>query len=425
MELLSETGPDGELGEKIILHVDMDAFFVSVEEVLNPKLKGKQVIVGGDPNGRGVVSSASYEARKMGVTSAMPMKTAKRLCPRGIFLKGSHYVYGDFSRRIMEILRRFTPALEQVSVDEAYLDLTGCQRVHKAGPVAIAQRIHDAVRDEVGVPCSIGIASNKVTAKIASTLSKPHGLIYIKPGYEGAFLAPLPIGKMPGVGPATETGFVKMGIRTIGDLARFPQEALSKVFGVRATELSDRAGGKGGSEVDPEGDDAKSIGRELTYSTDTDDPELLLATLSYLSESVGTRLRRAGCVFRRVTVKLRYADFNTYTRSRTLEEPSGDTRAIYKSASDLLSLLHHRGRGGVRLVGVSVSMLAEPPRQAGLFENRSAKKVERLNFSVDRAREMFGFESAMTARSYIHASLRASSKDGVAAVAVNRGARAA
>lgn len=400
---------DAANNRRIIMHVDMDAFFVSVEEVLNPRLKGKQVIVGGDPDGRGVVASASYRAREAGARSAMPMKTAKRLCPRAIFLKGSPGVYGEFSRRIMEIMGRFTPSVEVVSVDEAYLDMTGCQRLHKTGPLTVAQRIRDAIQNEVGVPASIGIASNKVTAKIASASAKPNGLLYIMPGYEAEFMAPLPIDRLPGVGPSTEAELVKLGVTTIGGLAGIPEAALKRVFGVRGAGLSSLARGDDRREVETDEEEAKSIGKEVTYSVDTNDPETLKATLSYLSEKVGARLRRKGLSFRRVTLKLRYADFNTITRSRVIEVPSSGSGDIFKTVKKLLTAaLPSRGMG-VRLVGVTVSSLAEPDRQAHLFENGEKLAMERLDRSVDRARERFGFATAMTARSRIYAAMMSKS----------------
>ncbi|MBF0634863.1 MAG: DNA polymerase IV [Nitrospinae bacterium] len=390
---------------RIIMHVDMDAFFVTVEEVLNPRLKGKAVIVGGDPGGRGVVSSASYKAREAGVRSAMPLKTAKRLCPRAIFLQGSLGVYADFSRRIMEIMGRFTPSVEVVSVDEAYLDMTGCQRLHKAGPLAVAQRIRDAIQNEVGVPCSIGIASNKITAKIASTSAKPGGMLYIMPGYEAEFMAPLPINRLPGVGPSTEAEFIKLGVTTIGGLAGIPEAALKRVFGSRGAGLACIARGDDHREVDTDDEEAKSIGKEVTYSVDTNDMETMEATLSYLSERVGARLRRTGLAFRRVTLKLRYADFNTITRSRVIEAPSTGSGDIFKTVKKLLVAALPSRRMGVRLVGVTVSSFAEPERQVCLFGNGAKLAVERLDRSVDMARDRFGFDAAMTARSRIYAAM--------------------
>ena len=389
---------------KTIMLVDMDAFFVSVEEALNPKLRGKPVIVGGDPDGRGVVASASYKAREYGVRSAMPLAMARRLCPRAIFIKGSSYLYGEYSRRIMEILRRYTPAVEPVSVDEAYVDLTGCMRLHRADPVTLAQRARERIMDEVGVPASIGIASNKLTAKIAAEVAKPGGLLFIRPGYEASFIAPLPIGRMPGIGPSSEKVYRKMGIRVIGDLARFSPGALKRAFGKRARVLAARARGEDEREVTPDRDERKSIGRETTYSVDTSDPETLEATLSYLSESVGRRLRKSGLAFRRVTLKLRYEDFNTYTRSRIVDPPGSDTRTIFRTARSLMRGLYRRG-ARTRLIGVSVSSLTEPRRQISLFESRAELMRERLEGGMDEARDRFGFESVMLARSCLRSGL--------------------
>lgn len=384
---------------KTILHVDMDAFFVSVEEVLNPKLKGYPVIVGGPAEGRGVVASCSYEARKKGIRSAMPTAEAKRRCPDAIFLSGSHTVYAAFSKRVMAVLERFTPDLWQVSVDEAYLDLTGCERAHRADPLTVATRIHKTIMEETSLPCSIGVASTRVVAKIATNEAKPNGILRILPGYEPAFLAPLPIGKMPGIGPATEKKLRKMGVRTIGDLADFEPAMLSKAFGKWGGAATAEGGPATASHaMTASRSRAKSIGKEVTYAVDTDDPELLEATLSYLSEKVAGRMRKAGLAFRKVTVKLRYSDFHTVTHSKTIDLLSNDPRAVYRTARILLKSLHHR-RARVRLVGVTVSSLAGPDRQLGLFGGVEVIKDERLYKSLDSARERFGFEAVMTARS--------------------------
>lgn len=393
--------------QKIILHVDMDAFFVSVEEVLNPKLVGAPVIVGGDPaaKGRGVVSSASYKARGYGVHSAMPLSEAKRLCPKAIFLRGSLRVYAEFSERIMNILRSYTPAMEPVSVDEAYLDITGCLRLHKADPVTVAKRIHDEILETVGVPCSIGIASSKVTAKVATNSAKPNGILLVRPGYDSNFLAPLPIGKLPGVGPTAEREYRKMGIKVIGDLARFSPKALEKVFGKRAPLLIRRAKGAGGSAVSSLRVPAKSISRENTYARDTSNVEVVKSTLSYLSEKVGLKTRKARFSFRRVTIKLRYANFTTYTKSLVITSPSHDTAVIYRTAMKLFDSLYKHGCY-VRLIGVGVSLFSDPPRQIFLFEDNMKLAKERLTFGVDSAKEKFGFESVMTARSLLGKQLR-------------------
>ncbi|VAX21485.1 DNA polymerase IV [hydrothermal vent metagenome] len=390
--------------DRVILHVDMDAFFVSVEEVLNPALKGRPVVVGGDPNGRGVVSAASYKAREYGIHSAMPIAQAKRLCPKAVFLRGSLSVYSRFSKRIMNILARFTPTFQPVSVDEAYLDLTGCLRTHQADPVTIAQRIHDAIQDEVGVPASVGIASNKMTAKIAANLAKPNGLLYVYPGLEANFLAPLPVGAMPGVGPVAADSLKKLGIRKIGDLTMFQPEALERALGKHGALLAARANG-----IDIRGvetaDEVKSISRESTYQVDTDDPETITSTLSYLAESVGQKTRERRFTFRRVTLKLRYSGFETYTRSRTLATPSSNTKTIYRVARELmLGLMTKRSR--VRLVGVGVSLLSGAARQIDMFGARADLAAERLSERMDSVKDRYGFESVLIARSYLHATKR-------------------
>lgn len=384
----------------------MDAFFVSVEEVLNPALRGKPVIVGGDPDGRGVVSSASYKAREYGIRSAMPMSRARRLCPKGVFIRGDHRVYSEYSRRIMDILRRYTPIVEVVSVDEAYLDVTGCLRALRSGPVDAAQSIRCAVMAETGVPASIGIASGRLVAKVASATAKPNGLLYILPGREADFLAPLPVQRMPGVGPAAARSLNMLGIRHIGDLARVPAEKLERVFGRLGRALSRRARGEGQGEVRAEPEEARSIGRETTYVRDTRDISKIEATLSYLCESVGGRLRREGMLFRKVAVKIRYGDFTTFERSVTIFEPSDDTGVIFRAARGLLRGSLETGRP-VRLVGVAVSALSAPPRQMNLFrKDENPHAAGRLWRGMDEARNRFGFDAVMLARSHIHSAAR-------------------
>jgi DNA polymerase-4 len=356
-----------------------------------------------------VVSAASYKAREYGVRSAMPMAEARRLCPRAIFLRGSMRIYAEFSSRIMTILERYTPDVEKMSVDEAYLDITGCDRFHKADPLTVAQRIHHSILKEVGVPASIGVASNKLIAKIAANAAKPNGIMMIRPGYEASFLGPLPIDRMPGIGPVTEKAYREMGIRVIGDLARFEPELLERVFGKYGGLMARRARGvdtreiMSGSETGgfQNGRRAKSVSREVTYSEDTEDPQRILATLSYLSESVGKRVRDSGLYFRGVTVKLRHSDFRTYTRSHALLSPSDDPSAIFKEARELLDQLSIR-RARVRLIGVSVTT-ADPVAQLDMFK-KSRKAVGRalIHQQMDQVRDRFGFESVLLARSCLH-----------------------
>ncbi|MDH5637271.1 MAG: DNA polymerase IV [Nitrospinota bacterium] len=392
---------------KIIAHVDLDAFFVSVEELLNPSLRGKPVVVGGNPFGRGVVSAASYAARKFGVHAGMPSSQARRLCPRAIFLRGSHGIYSQYSSQVMEVLGRFTPAMEQVSVDEAYLDLTGCQRLHKAGAVEIAQRIHHAVHAETGLPASIGVGAGRIVAKIAANAAKPNGMMVINPGREAAFLAPLPIGKMPGIGPVSQREYMKLGIRRIGDLSQFKPEILRQIFGKHGAAMARRAQGEDGGHVDfstgTEGrSGSQSVSREVTYSTDTGDPGRVRATVSYLAESVGRRVRKTGLVFDTVTLKLRRASFATVTRSRALSRTSDDTSVIYQAACDMLEPLLTGSRERVRLVGVGVRAMEKKPEQMDLFLMEQEARIEAVHRSMDQARDKYGFESALMARSILH-----------------------
>ena len=406
-----------------ILHVDMDAFFVSVEELLNPALKGKPVVVGGDPYGRGVVSAASYKAREYGIRSGMAASQARRLCPKAIFLRGAHGRYSEYSRKVMDILRRYTPAIEQVSVDEAYLDLTGCERLHKASPVAIAQRIHEAVVRETGLPCSLGLGAGKLIAKIAANAAKPNGLMWIRPGHEASFLAPLPIGAMPGVGPASEKLYHRLGVRLIGDLARLDPALLRRALGKYGEVMALRARGDDPREVDiepeeeedddapagpvgfhrPTSSHAKSVSRETTFAQDVDNPERLRAALSYLAESVGRRLRRKGLMFNGVTLKLRHSDFTTFTRARALPAPSDDTSVIYRAAGELLDELYTR-RVRVRLIGVGVAT-APSARQMPLF-GQAPSPTAAMHRHMDGVRDRFGFDAALMARSLLHTAER-------------------
>ncbi len=417
--------------QSTVMHVDMDAFFVSVEEILNPTLRGKPVIVGGDPNRRGVVSAASYRAREYGVKSGMSAAEARRLCPKAIFLRGSHHIYAEYSGRVMDILGRYTPVVEQVSVDEAYLDLTGCQRMHKADPMTIAQRIHGAIRNDVGLPASIGIGSSRLIAKIATNTAKPSGIMLVRPGYEASFLAPLPIAEIPGIGPATEKIYRKMGIRFIGDLLRFEPRLLKQAFGKRGGVMAVRArgvdtrsvggygahGGKttpyshkspkglmgtmqGGEVAQGTGRQGRSVSREITYATDTEDPNRLRATLSYLAESVGRRVRKSGLVFKTVSVKLRHSDFKTFTCSRALARPCDDTSVIFKTADELLERLLTKG-ARIRLVGVAVST-TDQMTQLDLFDSQAKSASALLHRNMDIVRDRFGFESVLMARSCLH-----------------------
>lgn len=382
-----------------ILHIDMDAFFVSVEEVRDPSLAGKPVIVGGDPNGRGVVAAASYAARKYGIHSAMPLVTARRLCPHAIFLRGSHGVYGKFSSRVFDVLEKYSPSVEPMSLDEAYLDLTGCERLH--GPILqTAERMRNEIKKTVGINASIGIASNKLIAKVASDYAKPSGMLWIPQGKERRFLAPLPVGRLPGIGPKSVQQFQRMGIKTIGQLAELPRELLEKTYGKYGADLYLKARGIHDSPVLKRGDN-QSIGRETTLESDSLNPAFLESTLSYLVEKAAAQLRDSGLRARCVTLKLRYSDFKTLTRSRTLCEAVCEDHVIYGTAVGLFrKLFTHCTR--VRLIGVSLSSLT-PYRSAqmDLFEKMSPEHWDRLYRGIDRIRHKYGFRSILRGRSRV------------------------
>ncbi|MCL0093092.1 DNA polymerase IV [Dehalococcoidia bacterium] len=380
---------------RTIMHIDLDAFFVSVEQALNPELQGKPVVVGGSADKRGVVACASYEARAFGLHAGMPLTTASRLCPQATFIEGSFPKYRDASQRFMAILADFSPSLEPVSLDEVYLDATGFESIYGSVwqmAVAIKQRI----RDELGLCSSAGIASCKVVAKIAAELSKPDGLLEIARGEERSFLAPLPIAKLPGVGKKTERILSGLGIDTIGKLSVMPLSALKSRFGASGELLHRYANGIDNREVEPPGA-AKSISRETTFGKDTKDRSLLEATLRYLGERVGAELRRRGRQARCVTLKLRYADFTTIARSRTLKRASNTDQTIFDTGLELLSKALAQEKQPVRLIGIGVSNLVEPGRQLDMFDP-SAQRLEQLNIAIDRIRDKYGFTAIQTGR---------------------------
>ncbi|HEY40514.1 MAG TPA: DNA polymerase IV [Dehalococcoidia bacterium] len=383
------------MASRTIMHVDLDAFFVSVEQVLNPELQGKPVVVGGRPDRRGVVAAASYEARAFGLHSGMPLATAVRLCPQAIFIEGSFARYRDASKRFMAILADFSPFLEPMGLDEAYLDVTGFESLH--GSIhQMARTIKQRVKDELQLNASIGIAVCKVVAKVASDLSKPDGLLEIPPGEEQAFLAPLPIEKLPGIGKKTEQKLKGLGIKTLGQLARMPLEALKSHFGAFGETLHRSASGIDDREVSPP-TEAKSISRETTFDKDVTERSTLEATLRYLAERVGNNLRRQGKQAKTVNLKLRYADFTTITRSRTLPQASDTDHLIYDTGATLLRRALSTERQPVRLIGIGVSNLVEPGRQLAMLDSRDQRQ-EQLNRAIDRIRDRYGFAAIQTGR---------------------------
>ena len=303
---------------RTILHVDLDAFFAAVEQRDRPELRGKPVVVGGGgPNDRGVVSTASYEARVFGVRSAMPLRTAAALCPQAIFVPVDGRKYTEVSKQVMAILRRFTPLIEPLSIDEAFLDMTGTDALFGTGE-EVGRKIQQAVRDELELTISVGVASNRLVAKIASDLRKPEGLVVVPPGEERAFLAPLAIERLWGVGARTRKALADYDVKTIGDLAALPEDVLVRRFGSHGASISARARGIGDTEVGEGETAAKSISHEHTFDVDTDDWEVIERTLLALSEGVGGRLRSSNVLCSTVAVKIRDTEFVTITRQRTL-----------------------------------------------------------------------------------------------------------
>ena len=379
--------------DRTILHVDLDAFFAAVEQRDRPELRGKPVIVGGGgPNQRGVVSTASYEARVFGVHSAMPLRTAGALCPHGIFLPVDGRKYSRVSKEVLAVLRRFTPLVQPISIDEAFLDVTGSRKLFGDGET-IGRAIKSAVSDEVGLTISVGVARTKLVAKIASDLRKPDGLVVVPPGTEAAFLAPLPIARLWGVGAKSAAMLSEYGVRTIGDLAALPDDLLERRFGKVGAMIGDRARGLDADTVS-ERDPAKSIGHEHTFDVDSSDREVIERSLLGLSEGVAGRLRDSGVKASTVTVKIRDSSFHTITRQRTLKEPTDLTEPIFRTA---LELARPEVRGKkIRLLGVTASGLAEPD-QLSLFAADDPRR-RRVVEAEDLVRHRYGDRAITRAR---------------------------
>ena len=381
-------------GQRFIVHVDMDAFFAAVEQRDNPSLSGCPVVIGADPkggHGRGVVAACSYEARAFGLHSAMPISQAYQKCPQAVFLRGDHTKYGRESEKIFVILERFTPDLEPVSIDEAFLDITASYHLFGT-PEETCRKIKAAIKAETGLTASIGLAPNKMTAKIASDIGKPDGLVVVTAEGLLAFLHPLPVGRLWGVGEKTRQAFERLGIKTIGDLARRDRAALVRDFGQAGDHVWRLANGLDPRDVAPI-DEVKSVGNEHTFEEDIDDQGLMLDILMALSEHVSLRLRRAGLQGRTVTLKIRLAPFSTYTRASTLPEPTNFAENIFQSASEKLKAFGPKKK--VRLLGVSVSNLASPVDEPGLFPGPlpHAEKKEKLHQALDKIKGKFGEEA--------------------------------
>ena len=389
--------------ERIIFHLDMDAFFVSVEELFDPSLKGKPVIVGGAKDQRGVVAAASYAARKFGVHSAMPLRTAAKLCPDGIYLDGHPDRYREYSRKVHEILGRFSPKVEMASVDEAYLDMTGTARL-LGPPLKAAHELHDTIGCELELNCSIGIGSSRVVAKIASDLAKPNGVLFVHPGHETRVFAGLPVRKMPGIGKVTEARLHELGIRTFADLNK--PEDLEHEFGAYGSAMAGKARGEdAGGWFDEEiGESAaKSISHEHTFGEDTADAQILETTLARLTEMVGRRLREQQFAARTIQLKLRYSNFETITRAHSLAEPTSSDHAIL---ANIRALFHNNWRVGarVRLLGVHVSGFDAPAGSAS-FDFDGGERWNQALSAADRLRDKYG-DSAVHIGSALKSTIR-------------------
>lgn len=377
-----------------ILHLDLDAFFCAVEELNDSSLRGKAFAVGGRPEERGVVASCSYAARRFGVRSAMPMSRALRLCPGLLVISHHHGNYGEMSVKVMQRLHDLSPLVEQISIDEAFVDISDLREL----PETIARRLQKRVNDELGLPCSVGVATNKLVAKIATEVGKkttkknqpPNAVTVVPPGTEAAFLEPLSVNMLWGVGPKTAAKLAGVGIKTIGDLARCPAADLIRWFGENGRDLARRACGVDNNPVTT-GHEVKSISQETTFARDVRDDKLLAGTLRELSAEVGRRLRQANIAGTTVKIKLRWPDFTTLTRQVTMSQPTDQDEEIYRLALDLLEKVHAKGKA-VRLIGVGVSGLGAPLRQLELW-GADSEKSRRLQEALDTVRAKYGEQS--------------------------------
>lgn len=383
----TRTPPPSE-GDTCILHVDMDAFFVSVELLARPELRGKPVVVGGQKDQRGIVASASYEARAFGIHSAMALRTAGKLCPHAVFLDGHHELYGQWSDRVAEILARYAPVVEMASVDEAYLDLAGTMRLH-GPPLAAAHALLREITEKTGLPCSGGLARTRTVAKVASEQAKPCGLLWIPAGAEAIFVAPLGVRRIPGIGPVMEAALKAIGVETVRQLAEVPRETLDQRFGQWGGALYRKARGEDAWEFSLDGD-PKSISHDHTFGEDTADRAQLESMLSLLVQKAGKRLRESGLHARTVELRLRDSNFRTITRRRTVPEPVQVDAGILDAVRALFQEAWRDGRK-LRLVGVALSSFSGGGEQLGLLDSETREKKERLARAMDQLRDRFGF----------------------------------
>jgi DNA polymerase-4 len=397
---------------KVYFHLDMDAFFVSVEELFDPSLKGKPVVVGGKADQRGVVSAASYAARKFGVHSAMPLRTAYKLCPQAIFVEGHRERYSEYSHRVYEVLQRFTPRVEMASIDEAYLDMTGTDRLH-GPPLEAAHKLHNAVTAATNLNCSIGIATSRMVAKVSSDQAKPNGVLWIVPGQEADFLAPLDIRKIPGVGKVTEQNLNACGIHKVGDLAKLDPAFVEQRFGKWGLAMSGKSRGlDAGAWFDGEigdGHDPKSVSHEHTFTTDTADAAELDAMLVKLSEKVARRLRDHGVYSRTVQIKLRYSDFSTFTRSKTLDHAT----QIDAELAEAARALFHKAwtKKPIRLIGVYAQQFESNEGQTSLIAEPRTDAWRNALAAVDKIRGRYGDDGIVSLAAGMPAQFRAKVQD--------------
>jgi len=379
---------------RCIVHIDIDAFFAAVEELLNPSFKGKPVIVGGLPHERGVASTANYEARKYGVHSGMPLAKAYKLCPHGVFVRGNYQIYSAFSKKMFSVLARYTPDVEEASLDEAYLDLTRCRTLYSSLSRTVRE-IKNRVEEQMGIRVSVGVGPNKLLAKLATNKAKPGGLVDVQPGREEEFLKDLGIETLPGIGPKTQVVLRMLNIHKIGDLWGLPRTTLRSLFGLNGEELFLQSRGIDSRPVSM-ASIPKSISRETTFLEDLWDRRLLLAHMAYLCDRLALPLRQGRLFAHIIEVKVRYSDFRTEVRRRLLIMPRQDMGEIFKIVQELFLQLYSGSRLSLRLVGVKASDLVRT-RPLSLFEPYLERR-ERLGAAVDQVREKYGFGSLLTVR---------------------------